>query len=769
MAISIGFRSEEAEKYAEQGDYTKAAEAWEKVDRFDRAFENWAKVGKEEDAKLRAREKAEGYESSKRWTKAAFVWDQLDEHARAGAAWEKSNNWLKAIDSWKRSGNKEMLADAVEKARQRAKKYETDKAWFWAAKYWENLQEWAQAALAWERDEKYAEAAICWERCGRWLEASNNWKKIGDERAGKNLERAENEARAFEREKLFLKAANLWKGLGEWEKAAYLFERERAWLEASEAWKMAGEKEKAKAAEDIGKEQLKDRHVPFLEEKWQDLGEMDKASESWSKSEWRGIAEKFEGEGNVLDAAHGYTEAEEWKKAGELWEKAGCLIEARNCWQNASELDKVSELERKIREDAVVYERKKEYGKAAENWEALNEWTQAAENWEKIDNSERLSEAKKNSAIKNELYDNWYRAALERKEIGDSKKAIEDFEKCIKAKKPEEREFYRDVILQAEVLDKLQESKRMDWVAYYYLVKASMGDSVALKKILKMEADGEPYVLYWLGQNYMLAAHWNDTLGLCKEFIHASVKSFREAFSKVLLRETKIKCLEYIISEYESLFVIAERMEDNETLRESMEELRLYINAYMKISSSKNLTEEFVRRLVAFYFLEENWKRAKKLCKVGEERFGGEFYKLSYELAESLETASNIEAALLLYSYTFNIPKEIQDTKDAFLKGMWIPNTFLNSPEYIVRLVAESKAELQDELRERYKDILEKADKEFGGENFEEAKKLYEEFLSFPLTIGLEARVLKNLVKCASKLKKDKDKRRFERELSRIG
>lgn len=768
MPVKITVHSGAAEACEANGDFEKAAKIWESLDYFDKAFENWERVGKAEGAKARAREKAEEYGADARWSRAAFVWDQLGDYRRAGKSWERAGNWLRAIDSWKRTGDQERLAAAHEQARKRARKYETDNSWFWAAKYWENLGEWTQAALAWEKDGRHAEAAVCWERSGKWIEASANWGRIGDARAEKDMGRARSDALEFEGRKLFLKAGRIWAALGEWERAAKNFEADRAWLEASRAWRKAGKAESTKKAEEMGKAQLRKRRVHFLEERWGDVGDIGRASKSWSKSEWRGMAGKYEDEQNFLDAAHCYTEAEEWEKAGELWEKVGELIEARNCWQSASMLEKVGALEKKIRDNALLDEKNCEWKKAAKQWEALNEWARAAAAWAKIGEDGLEEEAIKNAAIKNEIYGHWYEAALERKEIGDYQKAINDFERSHVSKKPDEREFYKDIILEADVLGTLNIRDRHDWIAYSYLVKGAMGDIHALKKILEMEPKGAPYVLHWLDECYRLAAHWSGNLDSCKEFTYNLVEELKKCFSKVLLKETKIRCLEYIISAYQSLFVIGDELDDGETIRRAVAALRDYVGAYVKITSSENLTDDSLRSLIAFYFLEEKWGKVKKLCEIGDNKFGGDFYRLCSGLAKSLESARDMEAASLMYFYSFRIPKSAQDTKDAFLKGMWIPKTFLNSPEYIVGRVAEQKAELKKELKEGFRELLERADKKFKDDDYEGAAGLYEEFLKFPLTVGLEARVLKNLVKCASELKRDKDKRRFGSELLRI-
>jgi len=768
MAVSIGAHSEKAESLERDGEFEKAALEWEKLDYFDRAFQNWERVGKAEGAQKRALKKIGEYEGEKRWTKAAFVLDQIEEHERAAENWEKSHNWLRAIDSWKSSGNHERLAQAYEMARERAQKYERDKAWFWAGKYWENLGEWVQAAMAWERDGRYDEAAACWEHAGKWLEASKSWAKVGDKRADEARKRAENDAFGLEGKKLFLKAGRIRAGLEEYGAAAEDFERGRAWIEAADAWRKAGNEDKAEKAEEIGREQLGRRKVPLLDEKWEEYGELGKAARSWSKSEWKRMGTRYESEGNLADAAHCFTEAGEWEAASRLWEGLGELVLARDCAQRMGDLERVRVLEKMVREDAVMHEREVELEEAAEKWESLNEWSRAAGLWSRLGEFEREKGARRNSAVKSEVYGRWYEAAVERKEIGDYPKAVEDFERGGLAKRSGEREFYTDLILEADVSKELEALKRHDWIAYGLLAKGAMGDQFALDRILEMAPEGEPYVLNQLSEFYRLAAYWSGRLELFREFGRDAIERYRVFFSQVLLRETKLACLEYIIGTYQALFVAGRELEDNELMRESSEGLRVYVDAYMKMVASTGLRDHTLRRLVAFYFLEENWERVGKLCALGEAKFGERFYGPARGLAEAIESGVDVQAAILLYSYSFEFPVGAQKIKGAFLERMWVPDSFLNSPEYLVLLAAQEKVELRGDLKKKFVELLREADWNFEKGNFEKAAGLYKEFLEFPLTVGLQKRVLQNLVRCASELKREKTRRRYLHELERI-
>ncbi len=333
-------------KEEEQGNWGKAGDIWNGLNKFDEAIRCWNEVDKRLWQAKWAVLKAED------WSNRGLYFEKIQDYNLANLCYEKADDFdgklrcLEANNQWELAGDKCQAINQTtqaEKYYQLADKYYQETKQIKAAiQMWTKLDKWDKVALLWQKAQQWEKAAFCWQKQGELAKAGFCWQKA----------------------KKWTEAQKCWRELEKWTELAQCYEEEGKWELAAQTWQKQGETEKAGFCYQKGN-------------RWED------AEKIWRQLEYWGLV------------AVALQQQQKWELAAKAWEKANPSEQQALCYEQLQKWDKAEQCWLQAKNwvrSIIACEKQGKWQEAAESWENLAEWEKSAKAWLKIEEWEKAAE-----------------------------------------------------------------------------------------------------------------------------------------------------------------------------------------------------------------------------------------------------------------------------------------------------------------------------------------------------------------------------------------
>ncbi len=607
------------------------------------------------------------FESANMFSKAAELCESKGRHLQAADMWIKANEKPRALECYRKSGERTAEADLLKELEQ----------WNEAGLVYEELGEWELALEMYSKSSNQEKLALCYTKLGRWGDAGQAYE---------SLDMTSDALEAYIKGRV-------------WAKAGFLAEKMENYGTAAEYYLKASEQSNREA-------NLKNAGALFLKS-----GNKEKAAEAYAKGrDFDTAAKIWEELNDYASLAKHYKIENKLKLAAENYEKDGDIKQAAQLYFESKTYDEAIRLYTSLdmmHDVAKVYRSMGNYAEAAGIYENLEEWSMAAEEYKRAElklqdqidsKDEEINRYKQDGKLtldeKNELI------SKVKAEISPIKKEREKLaKKLIKcyemdknyldaAEKAEREEMYERAVGYYRKVNRLRKAASInervknfkeaakDWEGLEEWSKAAenfakAGSNTKAAEMYYKAKDWNKSLKYWKREGRLnkiaecyekldkleeAAKAWEESAALS-----GNMKEWRYAgknYEKLQLKADAIRCYEKSGDNE----LIDDLLEDEEALKRQLDRAEKSGNRkkmaeiYEKLGefdTAKDLWMDMGNKVKAAKCLEklEQWEEAESLIEDNRHELAKHYVRRKYwvKAAKTFEEIKDFEKAVLYY------------------------------------------------------------------------------------------------------------------------